>query len=64
MSITRKRKQLTGCTVELIMTLSVMINIKGWIHAPEISCIYIGEDIFYDEITEEQANEIVKNLNL
>ena len=40
------------------------VNKKGWVPAPEISCIYIGEDVFYDEITEDQANEIIKNWNL
>ncbi|MGM7683535.1 hypothetical protein ACSVDA_15455 [Cytobacillus sp. Hm23] len=29
-----------------------------WEPAPEQSRIFIGEDIHYDEITEEQANKI------
>ncbi len=35
------------------------IESQSWEPAPEQSCIYIGEDIFYDEITEEQALEII-----
>ncbi len=34
-----------------------------WESAPEQCCIYIGEDTFYDEITEEQAKQIIKNWN-
>ncbi|MBB6218668.1 hypothetical protein HNQ80_004842 [Anaerosolibacter carboniphilus] len=36
---------------------------KQWKPAPEQSCIYIGEDWDYDEITEEQAAEIINNWN-
>lgn len=34
-----------------------------WSPAPEQCCIFIGEDAYYDEITEEQANEIISELN-
>ena len=36
---------------------------QTWEPAPEQSCIYIGEDVFYDEITEEQANKIISHIN-
>ncbi len=37
------------------------INHEGWAPSPEISCIYVGEDVYYDEITEEQAEKIINN---
>lgn len=34
---------------------------KKWESSPEQSCIFIGEDWDYDEITEQQAFEIIEN---
>lgn len=34
---------------------------QSWKPAPEQACINIGEDVFYDEITEEQALKIIAN---
>lgn len=34
----------------------------AWIPAPEQSCIYIGEDWEYEEITEEEANRIIEDM--
>lgn len=36
---------------------------KKWNPSPEQCCINIGEDWDYDEITEEQALEIIENWN-
>lgn len=30
-----------------------------WIDDPDLSGIFIGEDIYYDKITEEEANKII-----
>ncbi|WP_127580859.1 hypothetical protein [Paenibacillus koleovorans] len=30
----------------------------NWKPSPEQACIFVGEDGFYDEISEEQANSI------
>lgn len=36
--------------------------LKGfWIDDNELSSIFIGEDVFYDEITEEEATSIITN---
>lgn len=36
---------------------------KGvWEANNELCCIFIGEDIFYTELTEAQANEVIKNM--
>ncbi|PHV72175.1 hypothetical protein CS063_01490 [Sporanaerobium hydrogeniformans] len=32
---------------------------KTWVDAPEQSCIYIGEDLMYDEISEDDANKVI-----
>lgn len=37
-------------------------NEKKWVNDNELSRIFIGEDIYYDEISEEQAEKIIKNL--
>lgn len=31
---------------------------KSWEPAPEQSCIYVGDDVFYDEVSEDQAERI------
>lgn len=31
-----------------------------WKKAPEQCCIYVGQDVFYDEITEEDAEKVIK----
>jgi hypothetical protein len=31
---------------------------NSWNPAPEQSCIFVGEDLDYEEITDEQAKEI------
>lgn len=35
---------------------------KKWVVDNELCRIFIGEDIYYDEITEEQAERIIANL--
>ncbi len=35
---------------------------KVWENNNELSCILMGEDIFYDEITEDEVNKIINNL--
>lgn len=37
-------------------------DILSWEPAPEQCCIYIGEDWEYDEMTENEANKIIKNI--
>lgn len=37
-------------------------DIHKWEPAPEQGCIYVGKDWDYDEISEEQANNIIKNM--
>lgn len=34
---------------------------EQWTDSPEQACIYIGEDVFYDEISEAEAQEIIQN---
>ncbi|HHV98593.1 MAG TPA: hypothetical protein GXX36_03310 [Clostridiaceae bacterium] len=36
---------------------------KRWVPDNSLARIFIGEDIYYDEITEEQAQKIIENLN-
>jgi len=36
---------------------------KRWVPDNSLARILIGEDIYYDEITEEQALKIIENLN-
>lgn len=40
------------------------LNEKKWGPSPEQCCIFAGEDWDYDEITEKQALEIIKNINI
>lgn len=47
-----------NCTFEVYN-----VKEKRWVRADELARIFIGEDIYYDEITEEQALKIIKNLN-
>lgn len=34
---------------------------KKWRESPEIGCIYIGEDVYYDEISEAESQELIEN---
>ena len=36
---------------------------KKWIPDESLSRIFIGEDIYYDEITEKQALKIIENMS-
>lgn len=36
---------------------------KEWVDDNELSRIFIGDDVFYDEITEYEATQIINSLN-
>ncbi len=36
---------------------------QEWVKDNELARIFIGEDMYYDEITEDQAKKIIENLN-